>query len=149
MEVPTCFYRICSSLSLTIETPPLKRGATRSHARSQLGEAGLQCNPRMVYNLAQLLRDETTNQHYDLVMASYVLGEFKDEVERLEHVFRLWQLTAAGGMLVLAGPGTPTGFKQIVAAREAVLQHEWELAEAAAARARRCVCVCVAPSPTV
>ena len=128
----------------------------------------------MVYSLAQLLRDETTNQHFDLVIGSYVLGEFRHEVERLEHVFRLWQLTAPGGMLVrppssllesslersgvdrpiggylggwspsiagrrqvLVGPGTPTGFTQIVAAREAVLQREWELAKASRRKRKR------------
>lgn len=38
---------------------------------------------------------------------------------------------------VLVGPGTPTGFRQIVAAREAVLQYEWELAKVSRRKRKR------------
>jgi hypothetical protein len=41
---------------------------------------------------------ERFKQHYDLVVASYVLGEFLDEAQMVERVHDLWFLT--GDVLV-------------------------------------------------
>ena len=51
----------------------------------------------------------------DLVMLAYVLGELAPE-SRLKLLGQLWQLTA--NMLVIAEPGTPSGWQRILAARD-------------------------------
>ncbi|HEY7832490.1 MAG TPA: small ribosomal subunit Rsm22 family protein [Ktedonobacterales bacterium] len=59
-----------------------------------------------------------TNAQDDLVVAAYVLGELAPErVAAL--VAALWE--RAGGVLLLAEPGTPAGFARIRAARDGLL----------------------------
>ncbi len=57
-------------------------------------------------------------QASDLVIASYVLGEL-GEARRMSFVAKLWEYTL--GALVLVEPGTPEGFKRILAARQSLL----------------------------
>ena len=52
----------------------------------------------------------------ELVVASYVLGELPDLAAAAEH---LWRLTA--DTLVLIEPGTPAGYRRVLAARAAAL----------------------------
>jgi ribosomal protein RSM22 (predicted rRNA methylase) len=53
----------------------------------------------------------------DLVVASYVLGELLDPAAAATH---LWQ--QSGGMLALIEPGTPAGYRRVLAARAAVIE---------------------------
>lgn len=55
---------------------------------------------------------------YDLVTASYVLGEL-DEQHRNTFIRKLWQATAH--TLVIIEPGTPAGFSRIKQAREILI----------------------------
>lgn len=54
----------------------------------------------------------------DLVTASYVLGEFP-EARLIPFISKLWEHTLS--TLVLVEPGTPDGFKRILAARQSLL----------------------------
>jgi len=56
--------------------------------------------------------------HFDLVTASYVLGELDEQV-RETLVRKLWQATAH--TLVIIEPGTPAGFSRIKQARDILL----------------------------
>ncbi|HLY32739.1 MAG TPA: small ribosomal subunit Rsm22 family protein, partial [Ktedonobacterales bacterium] len=62
---------------------------------------------------------ESGHQSFDLVTASYVLGELPAP-ERETLVARLWRVTVS--MLALVAPGTPVGFAHIHAAREQLLE---------------------------
>ena len=55
---------------------------------------------------------------FDLVVASYVLGEARSPSERRRLVDALWRRT--GGMLVLVEPGTPVGSANVREARAQV-----------------------------
>jgi ribosomal protein RSM22 (predicted rRNA methylase) len=57
-------------------------------------------------------------EEYDLVVASYSLGELSEQ-ERLSVVERLWDLT--GKALVLVEPGTPKGFATLKTIRQQLL----------------------------
>ena len=52
----------------------------------------------------------------DLVVASYVLGELHDPTDAAAHLWR-----QSTDTLVLIEPGTPTGYRRVVAARAAVI----------------------------
>ncbi len=54
-------------------------------------------------------------RRFDLVVASYVIGEARSPSERRRLVDSLWRRT--GGMLVLVEPGTPVGSANIREAR--------------------------------
>ena len=57
-------------------------------------------------------------QQYDLVTAAYVLSELDSDRERQQVIQELWERTK--GMLVLVEPGTPSGYENIISAREQV-----------------------------
>lgn len=57
-------------------------------------------------------------RHADLVVASYMLNELTEE-HRLPALMKLW--SAADKYLVVIEPGTPEGFRQILAERAALL----------------------------
>lgn len=61
----------------------------------------------------------------DLVVASYVLNEVREE-DRPAAVEKLWN--AAEEMLLLVEPGTPAGFVQLRAARDSLLQQGAQIA---------------------
>lgn len=82
---------------------------------------------------------------YDLVVASYSLGEIQDPVLRAEEVKRLWSVVDRGGLLVLIEPGTPVGFKTILDARSALLAAA--SSKRAAGKSPREPCHVIAPCP--
>ncbi len=57
-------------------------------------------------------------RRFDLVVASYVIGEARSPLERRRLVDSLWRRT--GGLLVLVEPGTPVGSANIREARAQV-----------------------------
>lgn len=59
------------------------------------------------------------NSKFDLVIASYSLGELRGE-DLTEVIHKLWALT--GRLLVIIEPGTPVGFRRIKAIREIVIK---------------------------
>ena len=50
---------------------------------------------------------------YDLVTASYVFSELKNDDERNATLRNLWRCTKVGGVMVIIEPGTPIGFNII------------------------------------
>lgn len=64
--------------------------------------------------LGDIVRADVAPAPSDLVIAAYVLTELADAVCS-EAVTRLWD--ACGGVLVLVEPGTPAGYRRIIAAR--------------------------------
>ncbi|PRP84565.1 hypothetical protein PROFUN_05900 [Planoprotostelium fungivorum] len=58
---------------------------------------------------------------HDLVVASYVMSEMKDNKERRDAVKNLWDSTEPGGVLVIMEPGTPIGFDIIRDIRDFLL----------------------------
>ena len=72
----------------------------------------------MVTRSLQPRGSPSSNSHerrFDLVVASYVIGEARSPSERRRLVDRLWRRT--GGMLVLVEPGTPVGSANVREAR--------------------------------
>jgi ribosomal protein RSM22 (predicted rRNA methylase) len=63
------------------------------------------------------------SKSYDLVVASYSLGEIPDAENEL--VAKLWERT--NNVLILIEPGTPRGFKRLREVREYLLQKEAHL----------------------
>ena len=60
------------------------------------------------------------NTSYDVVTASYVLGELPDE-SRPRVIQKLWGITE--GIMIIIEPGTPAGFDRINKARELLLSY--------------------------
>jgi ribosomal protein RSM22 (predicted rRNA methylase) len=56
-----------------------------------------------------LFSTRATNS-YELVTASYVFSELKNDEERAATLRNLWRCTQPGGVLVIVEPGTPIGF---------------------------------------
>jgi ribosomal protein RSM22 (predicted rRNA methylase) len=56
---------------------------------------------------------------FDLVVAGYVMGEIREESDRLDLAERLWE--TAGGLLILVEPGTPSGFQRLLGLRRHLL----------------------------
>ncbi|GBG67858.1 hypothetical protein CBR_g978 [Chara braunii] len=86
----------------------------------QLKLAGKVVNHATLQNLSRTARGDARN--YDMVIASYVLGEVDGDYERMGVVRRLWSHTK--DLLVLVEPGTPQGSATIRQARSLVLQME-------------------------
>ncbi|GAA3287753.1 rRNA methyltransferase [Dactylosporangium vinaceum] len=61
----------------------------------------------------------------DLVTASYVLTELDEEQQ---HTLVEQAATAAGTAVVLIEPGTPPGYRRILAARDQLLRRGWHIA---------------------
>ncbi len=61
---------------------------------------------------------DTAADVFDLVAASYVLGEL-DEKDRKTFLENLWKITS--GILIIIEPGTPAGFLRIKQAREQLI----------------------------
>lgn len=78
--------------------------------------------PQRVVSHLSRLRGSQQHQRYDLVVASYSLGELPTAEERRAVVHRLWGHCA--DMLVLIEPGTPAGSAMIREARAEVLRLE-------------------------
>eukprot|EP00298_Acanthocystis_sp_HF-20_P014651 c20862_g2_i1.p1 GENE.c20862_g2_i1~~c20862_g2_i1.p1 ORF type:complete len:678 (-),score=309.21 c20862_g2_i1:38-2071(-) len=58
---------------------------------------------------------------YDLVLASYVFNELQTLEDRIEMASLLWERVRDSGLLVIVEPGTPFGFSNIKAVRQAIL----------------------------
>jgi ribosomal protein RSM22 (predicted rRNA methylase) len=63
--------------------------------------------------------NENLKYKYDIVIASYVLNEISNEIERNRILKILWKLTK--GVLVFIEPGTPLGYKIIKDSRDFLL----------------------------
>jgi ribosomal protein RSM22 (predicted rRNA methylase) len=64
------------------------------------------------------LRAWRTERTYDLVLASYVLGELDDPAGLLASAW-----AATGGLLLVVEPGTPDGYARIIEARSHAVEH--------------------------
>jgi ribosomal protein RSM22 (predicted rRNA methylase) len=74
--------------------------------------------PRVNWLMADLASDAIDDAPRDLVTLAYVLNELAPEV-RHQVVERLWRLTA--DTLVIVEPGTPAGWRRIIAARDQLI----------------------------
>jgi ribosomal protein RSM22 (predicted rRNA methylase) len=74
--------------------------------------------PAVTWRAADVATDAIETAPRDLVTAAYVLNELAPEV-RPQSLDRLWRLTA--GTLVLVEPGTPSGWRRILAARSQLI----------------------------
>jgi ribosomal protein RSM22 (predicted rRNA methylase) len=83
----------------------------------RLGE-DVRLYPRAQWTQADMRKEFSHEAPYDVVVASYSLGELSEE-ERLSVVKRLWALTDR--VLVLVEPGTPKGFASMRAIRKQLL----------------------------
>jgi ribosomal protein RSM22 (predicted rRNA methylase) len=73
---------------------------------------------------ADVAREMPDTESYDLVTLAYVLDELSpEEGQRL--VLKLWQ--AAKGMLLVIEPGTPAGWRRILAARKLLIENSAQL----------------------
>lgn len=63
----------------------------------------------------------SSQNRFDLVLASFSLGESPDAASERLAVESLWDLVAPGGALVVVEPGTPAGSLAVRAARDRVL----------------------------
>lgn len=86
-------------------------------AMLELGKALMSGGPGARWVKCDLASQEIPGKA-DLVIASYALNELADDA-RLEAVRRLWN--AAGKMLLIVEPGTPTHFQQLMRTRELLL----------------------------
>lgn len=75
--------------------------------------------PHVSWMHADMRKEFSNDLPYDVVVASYSLGELSEE-ERLSVVERLWKLTDR--VFVLVEPGTPKGFASMRAIRKHLLQ---------------------------
>jgi ribosomal protein RSM22 (predicted rRNA methylase) len=88
----------------------------RSHRRpADRGESGL---PRITWRPADLAAEAVDGPPRDLVVVAYVLNELAGEI-RPPVIERLWRATA--GTLVIVEPGTPAGWRRILAARRQLI----------------------------
>ncbi|KXF76690.1 hypothetical protein ATN84_11670 [Paramesorhizobium deserti] len=89
------------------------------------------------WRAADVARDLVEAGQFDLVTLAYVLDELSPE-EGLKLVERLWQ--AAKGMLVVVEPGTPAGWRRMMAVRKRLIEQGAHLVAP---------CVHAAPCPLV
>jgi ribosomal protein RSM22 (predicted rRNA methylase) len=64
---------------------------------------------------------------YDLVTATFSIGELETRSEQQLVVDTLWKSVAPGGVFVMVEPGTPAGFTTILAARAQILARRSEI----------------------
>lgn len=85
----------------------------------QIGKSFL---PETVEWMQADMRSFSHSKKYDLVLASYSLGELTDMQKALDIL-----IDAAKGCIVLIEPGTPRGFQTIKNAREYILGKGWNV----------------------
>jgi ribosomal protein RSM22 (predicted rRNA methylase) len=98
--------------ALLVEASPVFRACGETLA----AEAGL---PRSTWRGADVAEDVIDEEPRDLVTMAYVLNELAQEV-RPRVLERLWQATA--DTLVIVEPGTPAGWRRILAARHQLIE---------------------------
>ncbi|WP_420962562.1 small ribosomal subunit Rsm22 family protein [Brucella sp. IR073] len=76
------------------------------------------------WRAADVAREMPDTESYDLVTLAYVLDELSpEEGQRL--VLKLWQV--AKGMLLVIEPGTPAGWRRVMAARKLLIENGAQL----------------------
>jgi ribosomal protein RSM22 (predicted rRNA methylase) len=97
--------------ALLIEASPVFRAFGEQLAAGMV-------RPHMTWRTSDVAADEIDGDRHDLVTLAYVLNELAPE-DRHRLVARLWRLTA--DTLVIVEPGTPAGWKRILAARRQLI----------------------------
>ncbi|ETV86268.1 hypothetical protein, variant [Aphanomyces astaci] len=72
-------------------------------------------------SLGEMKREIAKGKQYDLIMASFVLSDITNDIERIAIVSTLWSLLAENGRLVLVDRGNSWGSLQVRSARQFIL----------------------------
>jgi len=94
----------------------------REEAMRRIGQTLMQAGSPALQNAVWVKSDlctDTVTERADLTIMAYVLNEMIENM-RAEAVQKLWN--AAGTMLLIVEPGTPTGYSNLMEARKLLLQ---------------------------
>jgi ribosomal protein RSM22 (predicted rRNA methylase) len=93
----------------------------REEAMRKTGQALMQAGSQVLKNAVWLNRDlcaDSLNEHAELVIMAYVLGEMAAD-KRAAALKKLWN--ASEMMLLIVEPGTPAGYQYLMEARKLLL----------------------------